>query len=103
MGDQFISETVRVRCRICKKDMLRKNYKPHLKISHPDQNANDLSPHGQPKLMDIFRAQPAAQIQNDEEGLAETAVEQEKVVEVDEVIIDNEKKRNCKWRDRSWR
>ena len=49
-----LAETVKVKCRICKKELLRKNYKMHLKTAHPNSNSNDMSPFGQLKLSDIF-------------------------------------------------
>ena len=46
----FLSETLKIRCRVCKSVILRKNYKSHLTTEHPEENSNDLTPHGQTRI-----------------------------------------------------
>ena len=42
----------RVKCRVCKIEVYRQNYKDHLERQHPGQDKNDLRCHGQQKLFD---------------------------------------------------
>ena len=46
----FKSETLQVLCRVCRKSVLNKNYKDHLKNMHPNEDHSDLRPHGQTML-----------------------------------------------------
>lgn len=50
----FISETTQIKCRICHKEMLRKNYKAHLKNVHPTENSDDTTPFSQRTISDLF-------------------------------------------------
>ena len=50
----FINEIVTIRCRICKKEILRKNYKSHLTRLHPEENSDDTTPFGQKTISDLF-------------------------------------------------
>lgn len=57
--NKSISETVTLKCRVCQKEMLRKNYKLHLKVVHGSQNSEDLTPFGQSKktkITDMFQS-----------------------------------------------
>jgi hypothetical protein len=54
--DKSISESVTLKCRVCQKEMLRKNYKLHLKAVHGSQNSEDLTPFGQSKITDMFQS-----------------------------------------------
>ena len=53
----------------CKLEMLRKNYKQHLKRAHPRENSNDLTPFGQSKVSDVFKSPstPKEQVEYDSE------------------------------------
>ena len=55
-GKQSLAQNVKLKCRVCKKDIYRKNYKSHLQNTHPSQNCDDMSPHGQIKLTSMFAA-----------------------------------------------
>ena len=46
----YLSETLKIRCRVCKSLILRKNYKSHLTSEHPEENSSDLTPHGQTRI-----------------------------------------------------
>ena len=50
----FVSETIHIKCRICHKEMLRKNYKAHLKNVHPNENSQDTTPFSQRTISDLF-------------------------------------------------
>ena len=54
MEASYLSETVTEKCRICKLNLLRKNYKAHLRNVHPEENEKDLSGWTQPKITSIF-------------------------------------------------
>ena len=54
MEENFISETATLKCRFCKKQLLRKNYKGHIKALHPGENFEDLKPSGQSTINDMF-------------------------------------------------
>ena len=54
MEEGYISESVTIKCRICHKELLRKNYKQHLKTKHPTANFDDVTPLGQQKITDVF-------------------------------------------------
>ena len=53
----YYSETVTLKCRVigCKKEMLKKSYKLHLRTVHPTENCEDLTPFGQSRISDMFR------------------------------------------------
>lgn len=50
----YISEIERIKCRVCKKDMLKKNYKTHLATIHPDEDKKDRSGYGQNRIATMF-------------------------------------------------
>ena len=50
----YISETLTVACRICIKQLLKKNYKIHLARTHPKQNSEDTTPYGQKTISSLF-------------------------------------------------
>ena len=60
MDNHYYSETVTIKCRVstCKKEILKKNYKLHLKSVHPKENCEDLTPYGQSKISDLFSNKP---------------------------------------------
>ena len=43
-------KTLNVNCRVCKKAILKQNYRDHLKNVHPTEDSSDLRTHGQSKL-----------------------------------------------------
>ena len=47
---KFLSETMKVKCRICQMELLEKNYKHHLKTVHPKEDSKDLS-----RISDMFK------------------------------------------------
>ena len=49
-----LSEKANVKCRVCKTELRRKNYKAHLKAVHPKENAGDLSGLSQNKLTSML-------------------------------------------------
>ena len=55
MDSHLYSETVTIQCRVstCKKEILKKSYKLHLRSLHPKKNCEDLTPFGQSKISDI--------------------------------------------------
>ena len=55
---QSLAQNVKIRCRVCSKEIYRKNYKSHLKTSHPAANCEDLSPLGQGKLTTFLTPVP---------------------------------------------
>ena len=55
MEENFISESVTLKCRVCQKEMLRKNYKQHLKIKHAKEDSDDVTPFGQAKVTNWFK------------------------------------------------
>ena len=52
---KFLSQTMKVKCRICPTELLEKNYKHHLKTVHPKEDSNDLSTSGHSKISDMFK------------------------------------------------
>ena len=50
----FRSESAEVKCRVCCKTLLQKNYKDHLKAKHPEDNHTDTTPFGQAKLSNSY-------------------------------------------------
>ena len=52
---QSLAQNVKLKCRVCTKEIFRKNYKSHLQTSHPNTDANDLSPLGQIKITSLFK------------------------------------------------
>ena len=54
------------KCRVvhCKKEILKKNYKQHLKKSHPAENSFDLTPFGQTKVSDLFKCPSKSSVEN---------------------------------------
>ena len=54
MSKQSLAQNVKLKCRVCAKEIYRKNYKAHLETTHPTANAADLSPLGQVKITSIF-------------------------------------------------
>ena len=57
-GKQSLAQNVKLKCRVCTKEVYRKNYKTHLQSSHPSQNCEDLSPLGQSKITSLFEPVP---------------------------------------------
>ena len=55
-GKQSLAQNVKLKCRVCYKEIYRKNYKSQLQTVHPTQNADDLSPLGQAKITNIFKS-----------------------------------------------
>ena len=55
---QSPAQNVKLKCRVCTKEIYRKNYKVHLQTSHPSHNSHDLSPLGQAKITSLFSATP---------------------------------------------
>ena len=55
MEGTYISESASLKCRVCQKEMLRKKYKQHLKIKHPKENNEDMTPFGQSKITDLWK------------------------------------------------
>ena len=64
-GKQSLAQNVKLKCRVCSKEIYRKNYKTHLQTVHPSQNADDLSPHGQAKITSLFKPSPHAKVPGD--------------------------------------
>ena len=59
-GHQFPSETVKIKCQFCEKEIMRRNYKPHTRNVHPKKDLDDLPPFGHSKLTCFFtQAGPA--------------------------------------------
>ena len=52
---QSLAQNVKLKCRVCTREIFRKNYKSHLQTSHPNADANDLSPLGQIKITSLFK------------------------------------------------
>ena len=52
-----ISTVGKVRCRVCKESLLRKNYKAHLQGQHPCEDSSNLNPAEQQTLAEAFRKQ----------------------------------------------
>ncbi len=50
----FVSVKAVIKCRVCKKEILKKNYKPHLVKAHPNENPDDLMPYGQNRIAELF-------------------------------------------------
>ena len=59
MEQVFLSETAKRKCRVCKKKILSKNYKAHLKAVHVGENHEDLTPLGQSKISDLLKKKNA--------------------------------------------
>ena len=57
-----VSATAKITCRVCKEKLLKKNYKAHLQLKHPEQDPSDLSPHLQMRITSFCQSQsqPAA-------------------------------------------
>ena len=55
MEEKFLSETASLKCRFCKKQLLRKNYKDHIKKVHPGENFDDLKPYGHSTLINFTK------------------------------------------------
>ena len=58
MSKQSLAQNVKLKCRLCAKEIYRKNYKAHLETTHPNANAEDLSPLGQVKITSMFQEVP---------------------------------------------
>ena len=86
ISKQSLAQHVKLKCRVCFKEMYRKNYKSHLESSHPTENSDDLSPLGQIKISTFFQ-------QKKQEVLPEVDVHE--VAEEDPHYdgIDNNRKR----------
>ena len=50
----YVSTSSTVNCRVCQKEFLKKNYKVHLKRTHPRENHEDTTPYGQKTLSSMF-------------------------------------------------
>ena len=76
----YYSETMTIKCRVtgCKKEMLKKSYKLHLRTVHPTENCEDLTPFGQSRISDMFR-----------KGKKDRDKDPEISAEVDTVELDN--------------
>ena len=75
-GQQFLSETVKVKCQFCEKEIMRKNYKQHIRNVHPKKDPDDLTPLGQSRLTRFFK-------QAVPDKVVEVASEGDEVTEVD--------------------
>ena len=53
-----ISTVGKVRSRVCKESLLRKNYKAHLQGQHPCEDSSNLNPAEQPTVADTFIFSP---------------------------------------------
>ena len=76
---QSLAQNVKIRCRVCSKEIYRKNYKSHLKTSHPAANCEDLSPFGQGKLTTFLTPSPVshpADAGHDQAGLGPSSAGQ---------------------------
>ena len=58
ISKQSLAQNVKLKCRLCAKEIYRKNYKAHLETTHPNANAEDLSPLGQVKITSMFQEVP---------------------------------------------
>ena len=54
LSKQSLAQHVKLKCRVCSKEIYRKNYKSHLQSSHPAENCDDLSPLGQFRISSFF-------------------------------------------------
>ena len=92
MEENFISESVTLKCRVCQKEMLRKNYKQHLKIKHAKEDSDDVTPFGQAKVTNWFKKKvevPAENVRKENitvDGLTADDTE--------EVLEENRKRRH---------
>ena len=107
MEGNFPSETATLKCRFCRKQLLRKNYKSHIKDVHPGENFDDLKPCGQSTISDMFNRQirdkvgkaggndnkEAKQGENeDAEEVCEVRLENTSIEDLDTNIVDENEK-----------
>ena len=90
MEENFIGQTATLRCRFCRKQLLRKNYKTHIKAIHPGENVDDLKPCGQSNISDLFNRQKQnkAGSSSSVEGFAEPNEQGDTTEEL--LVIDDE-------------
>ena len=50
----YISETLKITGSICRKQLLKKNYKIHLTRTNPKENSEDPTPYGQKTISSLF-------------------------------------------------
>ena len=50
----FRSESTEIKCRVCCKTLLQKNYKDHIRAKHPQEDHTDTTPFGQRRLSTSF-------------------------------------------------
>ena len=95
MESHYYSETVTIKCRVstCKKEVLKKNYKLHLRTVHPKENCEDLTPFGQSRISDLFSNQSkkkfAGQTNDDHDKEPPDLVDDDETV-----IVEEAKKRH---------
>ena len=53
-GQQYPSETVKIKSHVCEKEITRKNYKHHNRNVHQKKDPEDLTPFGQSNLTSFF-------------------------------------------------
>ena len=64
MEEKFLSETASLKCRFCKKQLLRKNYKDHIKKVDPGENIDDFKPYGQSTISDMLKRKKVEKMEN---------------------------------------
>ena len=107
MEGNFPSETATLKCRFCRKQLLRKNYKSHIKDVHPGENFDDLKPCGQSTISDMFNRQIRDKVGNaggndnkeakqgeneDAEEVCEVRLENTSIEDLDTNIVDENEK-----------
>ena len=55
---QSVAQIVKIKCRVCTRELYRKNFKAHLESNHPTEDNEALSPLGQSKISYFFQSAP---------------------------------------------
>ena len=50
------SKIIQVRCRICRLELVKQDYKDHIKNIHPEADQNDIRPHQQSSILNSYTA-----------------------------------------------
>ena len=57
---QSVAQIVKIKCRVCTRELYRKNFKAHLESNHPTEDNEALSPLGRSKISSFFQSAPQA-------------------------------------------